>query len=94
MKKVLIIDTSILCVWLDIPGMDTCGPDSNRWDKERVNNKILEESDAKTTFVLPMATLIETGNHIAQAPGDRWGCANALAEIESLKKSAAEAEQI
>ncbi len=33
MKKVLILDTSILCVWLDVPGMDTCGPDDDKWDK-------------------------------------------------------------
>ncbi len=26
MKKVLIIDTSILCVWLEVPGKDSCGP--------------------------------------------------------------------
>ena len=25
MKKVLIIDTSILCVWLKVPGKETCG---------------------------------------------------------------------
>lgn len=25
MRKILIIDTSILCVWLKVTGMDTCG---------------------------------------------------------------------
>jgi len=30
MKKVLIMDTSILCVWLDVPGMATCGPDDDK----------------------------------------------------------------
>lgn len=86
MKKVLIIDTSILCVWLKVPGMDTCGPDKNRWDRERVGTKISEETAAKTTFVLPLATLIETGNHIAQAAHSRWERANELAEI--IRKSA------
>ena len=26
MKKVLVIDTSVLCVWLKVPGKETCGP--------------------------------------------------------------------
>ena len=30
MRKVLIIDTSILCVWIDVLDMDTCGPDNDQ----------------------------------------------------------------
>ncbi len=26
MKKVLVIDTGILCVWLQVPEMEDCGP--------------------------------------------------------------------
>jgi hypothetical protein len=48
MRKVLLIDTSLLCVWLKVPGKETAG--NNKWD-----------------FELPLATVIETGNHIAQA---------------------------
>lgn len=69
-KKVLIIDTSILCVWLQVRGFDSCGKDTDRWDYERVNRKIEDEKSCHTTFVLPLATIIETGNHIAQASGD------------------------
>ena len=36
MKHLLIIDTSILCIWLDVPGMEICGPGHDRWDKMRV----------------------------------------------------------
>lgn len=43
MRKVLIIDTSILCVWLQVPGMADCGPDHDKWDKQRVARKIQEE---------------------------------------------------
>lgn len=43
MKSVLVIDTSILCVWLDVPGMTNCGPDNDKWDKARVEAKINEE---------------------------------------------------
>lgn len=42
MKKVLIFDTSILCVWLDVPGMDSCGSNQDKWDKARVQQKIEE----------------------------------------------------
>ena len=43
MKKVLVIDTSILCVWLQVPGMDHCGPNDDCWDYARVNQKIEQE---------------------------------------------------
>jgi len=39
MRKVLIMDTSILCVWLGVPGMATCGPDTDKWDRPRVDGK-------------------------------------------------------
>lgn len=86
MKRVLIIDTSILCVWLEVPGMDTCGPDDDQWDKKRVGSKIQEEMQKKTTFVLPLASIIETGNHIAQASHSRKERAEALADL--MRKSA------
>lgn len=71
MKKILILDTSILCVWLQVPRMLTCGPDINRWDYGKVEQKIKAEIGLHTTFVLPLAVIIETGNHIAQANGDK-----------------------
>ena len=81
MKKVLIIDTSILCVWLQVKDMETCGPDNDRWTYKRVCQKITEEMEKSTTFILPMATLIETGNHIAHAHGDRYVMASHLTDI-------------
>lgn len=65
MRKVLLIDTSLLCVWLKVPGKETAG--NNKWDFESVNDKIKLEIEKGTTLVLPLATVIETGNHIAQA---------------------------
>ena len=79
MKKVLVIDTSILCVWLQVTDMDSCGPNTDRWTYERICAKINEELKGGTTFILPMATIIETGNHIAHAKGDRHTMANKLA---------------
>lgn len=64
-KKVLIIDTSILCVWLKVPGMETCGTKDSPITFEYVNSKIeAEAKSGRTTFVLPIASIIETGNHI------------------------------
>jgi hypothetical protein len=86
MKRILILDTSILCVWLEVPGMETCGPDHDAWNQRRVREKIESEMGRKTTFVLPLATLIETGNHIAQASHSRKERGEALADL--MRKSA------
>ncbi len=87
-RKVLIIDTSILCVWLKVPSMTACVSNSGTWDFERVNAKIQEEEKNKTTFVLPLATIIETGNHISQANGDVFNLAQRFCEL--LRKTANE----
>lgn len=90
MNTVLIIDTCILCIYLKVPKMDTCGPSDDKWDYARVKEKIDREIAENSTLVLPMATLIESGNHIAQAPCNRFEVANALADI--IKKVAMEEE--
>ncbi|QSB03100.1 hypothetical protein JWZ98_09305 [Methylomonas sp. EFPC1] len=81
MRKVLILDTSILCVWLNVPGKTDCGPDQDKWDSHRVAEKIQAEEEDKTIFVLPLATIIETGNHIAQAQHCRRDRGLALADL-------------
>ncbi len=86
MKKVLVIDTSILCVFLKVPYMDDCGSFDDKWDYQRVAKKIDDEIKQKSFLVLPLATLIETGNHIAQANGERHAPATALSDI--IKKAA------
>lgn len=85
--KVLIIDTSILCVWLSVPGKDSCGPEDDRWDKKRVDLKIAEEQKSGTLFVLPVASIIETGNHITQAPGNKYKLVNLFSDfiVESIE---------
>jgi hypothetical protein len=56
--RVEFIDSSILCNLLDIPG------------KNESHTTVLEEFRARalrgTTFVIPVAAVIETGNHIEQ----------------------------
>lgn len=79
-KRVLIFDTSVLCCWLAVPGKAEAGPRGDRWDQTRIQQKIADEQNRGSTFVLPLASLIETGNHIAQAPGDRFALATRFAE--------------
>jgi hypothetical protein len=78
-KRVLILDTSVLCCWLRVPGKDEAGPVHDRWDHARIAQLLEKERGKDSTFVLPIATLIETGNHIAQAPGQRFERASDLA---------------
>lgn len=78
--KVLILDTSVLCCWLRVPGKETAGRSNDRWTPERIEALIERETQRKSIFVLPIASLIETGNHIAQASKDRYRCATALTE--------------
>ncbi len=78
-QRILILDTSVLCCWLQVPGKEEAGPLEDRWNHERISQLLELELARKSTLVLPLATLIETGNHIAQAPANRFECANALA---------------
>lgn len=88
-KRVLILDTSVLCCWLQIPGKDESGPLEDRWDFARINTLLEDEMAQCSTLVLPIATLIETGNHIAQAnDNNRFQRATKLAE--HLRSSADE----
>lgn len=70
-KKILIFDTSVLCVWLRVPGKETCGSGESLLTYDAIEQKIQEEIKNKTTFVLPLASIIETGNHIAHSVGDK-----------------------
>lgn len=80
-KKVLIIDTSILMVWLEVPGFQTAGKD-NEWTIDEVTEKLQNEQNNGTCFILPIATIIETGNHIAQVKGDiRKGVVEKFADL-------------
>ncbi len=79
-KRVLILDTSVLCCWLQVSGKEEAGPQNDRWNHARINELLEQERVKNSTFVLPIATLIETGNHIAQAPNHRFERASSLAK--------------
>ncbi|BCO15495.1 hypothetical protein RIMD111065_38510 [Aeromonas hydrophila] len=86
MRQVLVIDTSIMCVWLEVPGMESCGPANDIWNHERVTHKIAEAEAAGTLLVLPLATIIETGNHITRH-ANSFIIAGRLAEKINLSAS-------
>lgn len=79
-SKVLIFDTSVLCCWLKIPGKETAGPANDRWTHNRIAELLAAEKQEGSTFVLPIATLIETGNHIANCNGNRFELASSLSK--------------
>ncbi len=56
--KVCLVDTSVLCNIVPVPGLDQ--------DREAVKREFDGYIDLGVNFILPMATIIETGNHIAQ----------------------------
>ena len=87
--RVVIIDTGILCVWLRVPGKETCGTKGDIWDYGRAEQEIRDAIKQNSTLVLPLATILETGNHIAQAPEHRLEKAKALAAL-ILKAAQAE----
>ena len=45
MRKVLVIDTSVLCVWLKVPGKETCGPSNALVTYEMGSEKIEGEKN-------------------------------------------------
>jgi hypothetical protein len=81
--NILVIDTSILCCWLQIPGKETAGSEPDIWNFEKANTLLTTEIAANSTLVLPVAVLIETGNHIANSNGNRFELANKLVEYLS-----------
>ena len=46
-----------------------------------MNTKIESEQEAGSLFVLPVASLIETGNHIAHIDGDKHEIGNKFADV-------------
>jgi hypothetical protein len=80
-RKALIFDTSVLCVYLQIPHREECGEKPNYWTYDKIQQKLTEEEAQGTVFILPLATVIETGNHITHAGSQRYTIAQKLAEI-------------
>jgi hypothetical protein len=72
-SRVTFIDTSVLCELLAVPG------------KSQQSQAVREELDSRVKrgerFVIPVTAVIETGNHITQAQGDRYAAAERLCTL-------------
>ncbi len=78
-----------MLVWLKVPGNENCGPADNIWDYKRVNDKIDEEIKNGSFLVLPLASIVETGNSITKvAEGHRLDTAKGLVDV--IKRTAEE----
>ncbi len=80
MATVSFVDTSVLCDLLKVPGK------CQRHDEVRAELQNL--SEAGVQLVLPIASIIETGNHIAQAGDGHGRRASAKAFVELLRLTA------
>lgn len=58
MSCICLLDTSVFLNLLNVPGRNQ--------GRETVTQEFREYVELDTTFILPMATILETGNHIAQ----------------------------
>ncbi|OQX00687.1 MAG: hypothetical protein BWK73_47865, partial [Thiothrix lacustris] len=67
---------------------EEAGAHEDRWTHARIDTLLQAEQAKHSTFVLPVATLIETGNHIAQVAGDRFSLATKLADYLRLAADA------
>ncbi len=88
MNRVGVLDTSLYCCWLGVPGKDTAGSPPDLWNQERVQSLITDATKEGRLIVLPLATIIETGNHIAQASHSRFEAASSFCDhIRSAVRS-------
>ncbi|SHJ89631.1 hypothetical protein SAMN02745244_03526, partial [Tessaracoccus bendigoensis DSM 12906] len=74
------IDTSVLLEFLDVPGHNGQHAEITAEMERRIAHNV--------TFVLPVTTIIETGNHIAQCSGDRRGAAKRFVRALELARTA------
>ena len=63
MKDVVFLDSSILLNVLDVPGKNS--------DRDEVSASFRQRVDAGSLLVIPVAAVVEVGNHIAQLPGSQ-----------------------
>lgn len=72
------VDTSVLCELLEVPGKSS--PERAGALKEEADRR----HQAGERFVIPITAVIETGNHIAQADGNRFEVAGRLVRLLEL----------
>lgn len=70
MRAVTFLDTSVLCELVEVPGKSQ--------HRDEVRAEFGRRVSDGEQFVVPITAVIETGNHIAQASGDRRSAAERL----------------
>ena len=76
--KVTLVDTSVLCELLQVPGKSEPERQAEMVDEVDVRSSVGER------LVLPFTAVVETGNHIVQAGGDRHAVAQRFATFLQL----------
>lgn len=79
MSSICLIDTSIFLEFLNIPNFNQ--------NREAVMQEFRDYIELGCTFLLPMATILETGNHIAQNGDGRMRRKSAENFVEAVKKA-------
>jgi len=72
---ITLVDTSVLCELLQVPGK------SNSARGADVRAEVDRRWREGERFVIPVTAVIETGNHIAQADGNRYDVAGRLVRL-------------
>ncbi|WP_392476953.1 hypothetical protein [Nostoc sp. C110] len=77
MSSICLIDTSVFLNLLNVPNCNQ--------ERELVEQNFGEYVELDFTFLLPMATILETGNHIAQNGDGRMRRTTAIRFVEQVK---------
>jgi hypothetical protein len=79
MRIVDLIDTSVFAALIQVPGRDQ--------RHAEVRSEFERRIEAGVTFILPVSTIIETGNLIANGSGDRRGAARRFLDAVALARA-------
>lgn len=66
-ELIAVVDTGVMCCWLEVPGKSTAGSGAGAWNKARADKEINAVVKAKGTLILPLSVVVEVANHIAQS---------------------------
>ncbi len=77
MKIIALVDTSIFCNVLNIPRRNQ--------DCENIRAQLRAYIEDQVTLLLPMATIVETGNHVAQIKDGRLRRKKAEQFVQHIK---------
>lgn len=77
--SIALIDTSVLCNIVPVPGLDQ--------HRGEILSELEHHIRSRTTLLLPLAAVVETGNHIAHVPDGQKRRSSARSFCEELGKA-------